>query len=166
MGLCISYPVGDDYKAAWRGAYGAFMTFRTKIAELAGLPPLQLMEGFFEPLVEGESSLGGGLPTLWHIPTGTKNEYSSAVMRINDLCPVKWECLKPSVLFLFLHHSDCKGEIQWECLKEMADLIEELIPLMPEEDHPGHIGNWAETTQKLVDGMREAFSLKVNLGFH
>lgn len=30
---------------AWHGAYSAFMRWRIKLAEVAGLPPLEFMEG-------------------------------------------------------------------------------------------------------------------------
>ena len=37
----------DTSHNAWHGAYSAFMTWRKKIAHLAGFPPLELMEGFY-----------------------------------------------------------------------------------------------------------------------
>lgn len=43
MGLDISHD-------AWHGAYSSFMRWREKIAEVAGLPPLQNMEGFGGPI--------------------------------------------------------------------------------------------------------------------
>jgi hypothetical protein len=40
MGLDVSHE-------CWTGAYSAFHIWRCKIAELKGLPPLELMEGFY-----------------------------------------------------------------------------------------------------------------------
>lgn len=39
MGLDVSHD-------AWRGAYSAFHRFRVRLAEVAGLPPLEEMQGF------------------------------------------------------------------------------------------------------------------------
>src|SRR5437016_2133419 len=39
----------DTTHDCWHGAYSAFMRWRTKLAEVAGLPPLMLIESFYEP---------------------------------------------------------------------------------------------------------------------
>lgn len=109
---------------AWHGAYSAFMRWRRKIAEVAGIPPLDLMEGFCD-------KTDGGLP-------------------------IKWECLKPNPLHELLNHSDCDGEIHSENCAAIADELEKLIPLLPEENSIGHIGSWKNKTQEFVDGLRLA----------
>ena len=38
----------DTTHDCWHGAYSAFMRWRQEIARIAGLPPLDLMEGFYE----------------------------------------------------------------------------------------------------------------------
>ena len=48
------------------------------------------------------------------------------------------------------------GEISSENCAAIADALEDLIPLFPDEDHAGHIGNWKNKTQKFVDGLRLA----------
>lgn len=136
---------------AWHGAYSAFMQWRRKIAEVAGLPPLDLMEGFYDKLDSFDVCCG--FPTL-HCghPADTRQQ----IKNIDERLPIKWECLKPSPLHELLYHSDCDGEISSENCAAIADALEDLIPLFPDEDHPGHIGNWKNKTQKFVDGLRLA----------
>lgn len=135
---------------AWRGSYTAFMMWRRKIAKVAGLPPLQLMENFYEKdlnypyrdtLGFGEKLSGAD---LW------KKE------QIEQSLPIKWDCLKPSPLHELLNHSDSDGEIAAERCDAIADELEKLIPLLPDEVEPGHIGHWREKTAKFVAGLRAA----------
>jgi len=49
----------DTSHDCWHGAYSAFNRWREKIAELAGLPPLNLMDGHYE----GPAKIG--LPIKW-----------------------------------------------------------------------------------------------------
>jgi hypothetical protein len=61
---------------------------------------------------------------------------------LDDCLPIKWDCLKPSALHELLSHSDCDGEIAADRCGPIADALESLIPLLPDEDGNGHIGNW------------------------
>lgn len=67
----------DTTHGCWHGAYSAFMRWREKLAEVAGLPPLMLMEGFYladrlaellPKLPEGD---GGGHIGHWREKTQT-----------------------------------------------------------------------------------------------
>lgn len=146
MGLNISH-------GTWQGSYSAFSRWRSKIAETAGLPPLELMEGFYTPL------MGGGLmPTLYHgvdtgkpaFPSQSQNPY---LADIDAKLPIKWDCLKQSPLFELLHHSDCDGEISPEKCLEIAKELEKLIPFLSDDYVGGHIGNMKEKTQRFIDGL-------------
>ena len=128
---------------AWHGAYSAFMTWRRKLAEIAGLPPLDLMEGFYPSL------------SVYKIP-----EF------IEENLPIKWDCLKPSPLHELLYHSDCDGYIPSENCNAIADELEKLLPLLPEEDHFGHIGNWRQKTETFIQGLRKAAESGEDLHFH
>ena len=144
---------------AWHGAYSAFHRWRCKLAEVAGLPPLELMEGFYARLYPRESSL----PTLYHSgPSGT-HEW---LRGIDERLPIKWECLKPDPLHELLHHSDCEGEIAAEACGPIADSLERLLPLLPSGDGGGHIGLWHEKTQQFIDGLRRAAAANEPLDFH
>jgi hypothetical protein len=149
----------DCSHGAWHGAYSAFGRWREKIAEVAGLPPLDLMEGFYSPL-KGKS--GYGVPTLYCGP----HEPTDSLLRLDSLLPIKWESLKKDKLHILLNHSDCDGDIHWKHCGAIADRLEELLPLLPDEQAGGHIGYWKEKTQTFIDGLRRAAAAKENLEFH
>lgn len=135
----------DTSHGCWHGAYSAFMRWRTEIARVAGMPPLELMEGFYQPL---QSRSG---------------EYLS---NIDRLLPIRWNALKPSALHKLLFHSDCDGQILWEDCGSIADELEKLLPKFPPSDGGGHIGNWRDKTQTFIDGLRLAASKQENVDFH
>jgi len=151
---------------AWHGAYGAFMRWRKMLAEVAGLPPLELMDGFYSKL----GSKGPGIPTLYHgINTNEPafgHESRPHLAEIDDHLPIQWDCLKPSPLHELLYHSDCDGEIAAENCGPIADALEALIPLLPDEQAGGHICHWREKTQQFVDGLRAAAAAGEALDFH
>lgn len=148
MGLDISHD-------AWHGAYSSFMIWRQEIAKAAGLPPLELMEGFYKPLV-GHNSL----PTFYCGGV----EPSHFIRLIDKQLPIKWSSLKPSPLFTLLYHSDCDGDISWSKLKKIADELEKLIPKL-NDDFSGHIGGIKQKTEKFIKGCRLAYSKKESLKF-
>jgi len=144
----------DTTHGCWRGAYSAFMRWREKIAECAGLPPLMLMEGFFE---KGNYTD----PFERDIMDKTKRRYPYGNL------PIRWDCLKPSALHQLLYHSDCDGEIEAENCGPIADALEELMPELEKAgDGGGHIGLYADKTQKFINGLREAASKGENVNFH
>jgi len=77
-----------------------------------------------------------------------------------------WELLKPDVLWVLLDHSDCDGKISWKKCEKLAARLEGLLPLLPDEDGGGHIGNWRVKTQQFIDGLRLAQSLKEDVRFY
>jgi hypothetical protein len=148
MGLDVSHD-------CWHGAYSAFGTWRTKLAELAGIP-LPLMEGFYEP-PRGFPGAQARDELLENIIYGTG---------VHKYLPLSWDILKPDPLHVLLNHSDCEGEIRYGMLRPLADRLESLLPLLPTEPHWGHIGNWQEKTQKFIDGLRLAAERHENVRFH
>jgi hypothetical protein len=144
MGLNISHD-------AWYGSYSAFNRYREKIAEVMGLPPLELMEGFYTLLD-------------YKFPKGDELEMYK-LRTIFKQMPIKWSCLKPNPIYEFLYHSDCDGYINWKACYKIANELEKLLPLLENQDGGGHIGNYKEKTEKLIEGMRLAYSKKEKLIF-
>ena len=140
---------------AWSGAYSAFDRWRRKVAELKGLPPLELMEGFYV----ADNSFD---PLRW-LAGYTNDELTlSTLKELQRRLPIKWDVLKPDPIHYLLWHSDCDGIIEWWFCKDIADSLEEVIPLMPS----GHIQDWKQTTQNFVDGLLVAYYNYEHLGFH
>jgi hypothetical protein len=134
MGLDITHD-------CWHGAYSAFMAWRRKLAEVAELPPLDLMEGFYP----------GTMDILRDVDPPVRDRWEKSL-------PIKWASLRRDVLYVLLYHSDYDGDISPELCGPLADRLEELIPLLPDEIVSGHIGHWRVKTQKFVDGLRLAAS--------
>lgn len=152
----------DTSHGCWHGAYSAFMRWRCKIAEVAGLPPLELMEGFFC----SQSQRVGNMPTFY-LGRGADDELvRNSISRIEERLPIKWDCLKPDALHELLYHSDCEGEIPFESCAAIADSLERLLPLMPTGDGGGHIGDWKDKTSDFIAGLRAAAAANENVEFH
>lgn len=138
----------DTSHGCWHGAYGAFMRWREKLAEVAGLPPLGLMEAFYKA---GE----------WDDPFKDMTKaYPSTAERYTRCLPIKWAALKPDVLHELLYHSDCDGELAAEICGPLADRLEQLIPLMPTKE------DRRDKTQTFIDGLRAAAKAGEPVRFH
>lgn len=140
---------------AWDGGYGSFYAWRKQIAFAAGLPPLELMEGFYDPLTNSRM-----LATLYTTAP------SSGLIDLDRRLPIKWVSLKKTPLFHLLTHSDCDGHITWRRCKGIADELEKLLPLLPKQEGHPHGNYWGEKTQLFIDGCRLAYDKKENLEFH
>ena len=153
MGLDISHDT-------WHGAYSAFHRWRVEIASAAGLPPLELMEGFYS-----ESSYNHPFSLLdIKYPNGDELEMSS-IRRIRERLPIKWESLKPNPLHELLYHSDCDGHINWSKCGKIADELEKILPKLPVAPDGGHIGDWKVKTETFIEGLRLAHKNKEKLLF-
>lgn len=149
----------DTSHNCWHGAYGAFNRWRTEVCKLAGLPPLELMEGFYQAIPNTEYQD----PIHW-AQKGLNDE--TAFSDLKSRLPIKWESLKPSALHKLLYHSDCDGELLWQDCDAISDELETVLTRMKDEDAGGHIGNWKDKTQTFIDGLRLASKNKENVEFH
>lgn len=146
----------DTSHGAWHGAYSAFMRWRIKICEVAGLPPLLLMEGFFD----------NGSPIYDPFHHYVKEGLNGTAEQYYVCLPIKWSALKPDPLHELLYHSDCEGEIPAASCGPIADSLEKLLPLLPKGDAGGHIGDYRDKTQTFIDGLRKAAEANEPLDFH
>lgn len=111
----------------------------------------------------------------WHGAYSAFHRWRNEIAKAADIPPldsmegfggaVRWDQLKPDPLHVLLHHSDCDGEIAPEDCAKIADRLEELLPKLPDGDHP-HIGNWRDKTQRFIDGCRAAAAANEPLDFH
>ena len=149
MGLDVSH-------GCWSGAYSAFMRWRCEIAKAAGLPPLQFMEGFYSWTDITHDEANAAVQALGY---ERKNKWASDLLQAfycGGNLPIKWDCLKPSPLHALLNHSDCDGSIPASECTAIAHALETLLPALPEGKDVGHIGNWREKTQAVIDGIHLA----------
>jgi hypothetical protein len=150
MGLTVSH-------GCWQGAYSAFSRWREKLAEVAKYPPLALMEGFYEK------------GSVIHDPFyGVSRADQMVIDRIAELekqLPISWEPFKHDPIVVILRHSDCDGWIPHKYAKALADRLQKLVPLLPDEDAGGHIGNWHDKTRTFIKGLRLAARKKERIEF-
>jgi len=131
MGVDISH-------GCWDGSYWAFMIWRQKIATLAGLPPLELMEGFF------------------------RNKNLDSAPPYYDALPIRWDSLKPDPLHILLNHHDHDGTIAAADCGPIADRLSKLLPLMPEGPLEG---DYRQRTLAFICGLRLASELGEDVWF-
>jgi hypothetical protein len=169
----------DTSHDCYHGGYGSFNNLRMAWAKAAGLPPLELMEGFYSA-----DEMGSPFAFLKHSCEAYKmNDLYDAMKRhVMDFLPIRWACLKPDPLYTLLCHSDCDGEIEAKDCAGIADSLEKLLPALPESptlaqiENPGKIVSirdqvpppWdvRHLTQNWIDGLRDAASKNENVDFH
>jgi len=140
MGLHVSHD-------CWTGAYSAFSRWRNKIAEVTGYG---LMDPTPEEQAEGHY---GKYPALEWSGIEERNFFG------------EWDRTPPDPLVVLFAHSDCEGVIKPAQAEPLLKRLEQILPLMPDEPAPGHIGNWREKTQTFIDGLREAVALDEEVQF-
>lgn len=151
----------DTSHDCWHGAYSAFMRWRRRLAQVAGIP-LPFMDGFYC------NSFGEPGRPAWaqyayqHDPDSVFRDAMDADLRF---FPIAWESLRPDPLHVLLNHSDCEGEIAAEDCAPLADRLEELLPLL-DGDGGGHIGGYREKTQAFINGLRRAAERGEAVDFH
>jgi hypothetical protein len=141
---------------AFSGSYGAFSQWREALAIAAGKPPLALMEGFF---FRGE--IPGDPLYMLALGVGCMHGWGDGEFVANKLyagLPIRWECLAPDALHELLMHDDNEGEIESCNLEAIAERLEHLAPLMPEEIL-GRGLSFREATVKFAAGCRAAAAL-------
>jgi hypothetical protein len=149
MGLDVSHD-------CWSGAYSAFHRWRTAIARCVGID-LEQMQGFAKEetkaLVDHYRKIGS--------PPALVEAYAKMANSVQ----MPWDEVMDPLKHL-LHHSDCDGSIATELCAPIADRLEAILPLLPEGEGGGHIGNWRGTTQRFIDGLRLAAERGEDVEFH
>jgi len=67
-------------------------------------------------------------------------------------------------LTILLYHSDCDGDIKWKDCNNVADRLEECLPVLESDEY---IDDYSVAkTNTFIDGLRDAYSLKEDVDFH
>jgi hypothetical protein len=103
MGLTVTHD-------CWSGPYTSFSWWREEVAKAAGYPPLQMMEGFFDPNEVYERL--------------TLSE-AKRIVEASSQAPLSWAPYESDPLTTLLAHSDCDGGIAAADCAAIADRLEE-----------------------------------------
>ena len=132
MGLDVSHD-------CWHGAYSAFSRWREQLARVAGYEIAKVTWKDSDSFMNGRDTV---LIDWGHI---------TEAQLMGD-----WDETPADPLLVLIAHSDCEGRIRLAQAGPLADRLTELLPLLPDGDAPGHIGNWRTKTQAFIDGLRAA----------
>lgn len=132
----------DTSHGCWHGSYGAFSRWRDAVAAAAGY--------LFEKNEHGQDIVA--------------LDWGSIQREIGDDLLGRWSFMprrvdgSPDPLIVLLAHQDCGGEIQEDMCAPLADRLEELLPLLPNEGG-GHLSaGIPRVTQQFIAGLRRASS--------
>ena len=78
----------------------------------------------------------------------------------------EWDKPQSDPLVYLIAHSDCDGVIHTAQAAPLAARLREILPLMPEGDGGGHVGNWRAKTLLFIEGLELAVSRGEDVGFH
>lgn len=101
------------------GSYSAFFSFRVALADAAGLPPLELMAGFF--------------PEADPVPAEEITELVSEAQRRGhdaSTLPIAWDALPTDPLHVLLRARDLGGRIPHGLCRPLATRLRELLITM------------------------------------
>lgn len=139
------------------GSHRLFNRWRTALAVAAELPPLELMDGHYGSLVNGDAL---EVPTFGSVYP--EDRCYRRLARLDAHLPIRWECLKPDVLYDLLHHSDCEGSLPATLCAPLADRLEELLPALPADSaYCAH----QTLTRAFLSGLRLAASQNEDVTF-
>jgi hypothetical protein len=139
----------DTSHDCWSGAYSAFSRWRDELARAAGYT--------FRTYPED--------PMPWRKYVAEINWDALEYKNYQG----EWDRIPEDPLILLLAHSDCDGEIKPEHALLLADRLEQLLPALPDESTAtGHIERcgWRGTTQRFIDGLRQASAAGEAVDFH
>ena len=130
----------DTTHDCWHGGYTSFKIWRDKLAEVAGYKMI-VVDGKPAPVIDWEAITQENLSGDWE----------------ND---------PDDMLMILIAHYDTDGYIRAKHTKPLADRLTQLLPLLPDEIGPGHIGYWKEKTQTFIDGLLSAHEAAQDVEFY
>jgi hypothetical protein len=124
----------DTSHDCWSGAYSAFNRWRNKVAEVAGYEIAKI-----------PTEIGASDTVLIDWGHVTPRQLDG-----------DWDETPADPLLVLIAHSDCDGRIRARDAGPLAERLAELLPLMPDEEAPGHVRHWRTATQRFINGLRDA----------
>ncbi len=104
-----------------------------------GLPPLALMEGFYNDIID----------------MNLKRNYLKHVAL--DL-PIRWDALRcPENLLPLMQHSDCDGELSVQECRSTHQALNRILPMISDD--------WRRETKQFIEGCRAAVNPNKPLEF-
>lgn len=128
----------DTSHDCWHGSYGGFGIWRRRLAAVAGYELTPRYVSLPWEMFEERHLLGEG----W------------------DSLPIE------DPLIYLLVHSDCDGVIHPEESRHLAARLEQLAPLMPENEGFGYNRSWRRATERFAAGLRRAAEAGEDVDFH
>lgn len=161
----------DTSHNAWHGPYSSFGHWRNWVAIQLGLPPLDLMEGFYTTEHDTDNGYlkGYGNP-FYHAKLRLTGEEYKDIQSVQIGLPIKWSCLKEDPIHELLNHSDCEGDIPWESCGKIAERLKHLlnnIQLNESSPDTDFINDYLiNKTKQFMEGCQLAFEKRERLEFH
>lgn len=160
----------DTTHDAWHGGYGSFNHWRIWLAEQFELPPLELMEGFYQR-EDSEHYSTNCFTWVKKALEMRPDDEKRIFYKVEKQLPIKWSVLKKDPIHTLLNHSDCDGFISWrDCgkiqkrlewiLNKIPDTSEDKSPEMDQNNRLRYL------TKRFMDGCKLAFDKKEKLKFH
>lgn len=147
MGLSVSH-------GCWSGSYGIFARWREAVARCIGID-LTRMQGFHTPKMEAE---------IEHYRSiGAPADLIEAFAKLQYHGQIPWKGVIDPLRHL-LDHSDCEGSIATVLCGPIADRLEAIVPLLPDEGSDGMM-SVRGTTEKFVSGLRAAVAAGEDVEF-
>jgi hypothetical protein len=135
----------DTTHDCWIGAYSAFSRWRSELARAAGYRMLEPVLGVPDYDLPWEQFELKNYQGEWDSPPGD------------------------DPLLYLLVHSDCDGLIHPEQARHIADRLEQLLPLLDDDESAaiGHIRpHMRGKTETFIDGLREAVKAGEDVEFY
>jgi len=147
----------DTTHGAWHGPYSSFMSWRKVVAQIAGFPPLELMEGYYQAKGHNPFTL-----LDYAYPKGDEIDMA-ALRRVQTELPIKWILFRKHPLYTLLTHSDCDGYINWKECKKISISLQEVLDKLKTMENMGY---YIEKTENFIEGLNLAYESKERLEFH
>ena len=167
MGLSVSHD-------CWQSSYSTFTEWRRLLALAAGMPPLDMMEGYFYDYQHGDK--GYVAEKSWYVSIGSERVPASISESLSPrmrqavrALPIAWKYFEKDPLSILLAHSDSGGIIEHKDCAPLAKRLLEIAGSIAPEPEPGHPWgvDWARRrAEEFAAGLMRAHEAGEDVEFH